>query len=86
MKSDLQWMQAQVVALRDLTPTVREFELRPEAGTAGGHEPGAHLQVQVTSAQGQLQTRSYSLVGQGEQGGGADQERAAAGERSMKDA
>ena len=61
MKSDLQWMQAQVVALRDLTPTVREFELRPEAGTAGGHEPGAHLQVQVTSAQGQLQTRSYSL-------------------------
>ncbi|WP_395348080.1 PDR/VanB family oxidoreductase [Variovorax sp. UC122_21] len=69
MKSDLQWMQAQVVALRDLTPTVREFELRPEVGTAGGHEPGAHLQVQVTSAQGQLQTRSYSLVGQGEHGG-----------------
>ena len=62
MKSDLQWMQAQVVALRDLTPTVREFELRPEAGTAGGHEPGAHLQVQVTSAQGQLQTRSYSCL------------------------
>jgi ferredoxin-NADP reductase len=32
MKSDLQWMQAQVVALRDVTPTVREFELRPDAG------------------------------------------------------
>jgi ferredoxin-NADP reductase len=35
MKSDLQWMQAQVVALRDVTPTVREFELRPESGFAG---------------------------------------------------
>jgi vanillate O-demethylase ferredoxin subunit len=66
MKSDLQWMQAQVVALRDVTPTVREFELRPDDGSAGPYEPGAHLQVQVMMAQGKLQTRSYSLVGEGD--------------------
>ena len=66
MKSDLQWMQAQVVALRDVTPTVREFELRPEPGFAAAHEPGSHLQVQVMTAQGRLQTRSYSLVGEGD--------------------
>jgi len=66
MKSDLQWMQAQVVALRDVTPTVREFELRPEAGSTGSYEPGAHLQVQVMTAQGKLQARSYSLVGEGD--------------------
>ncbi|MDQ0609612.1 ferredoxin-NADP reductase [Variovorax sp. W1I1] len=66
MKSDLQWMQAQVVALCDVTPTVREFELRPESGFAASYEPGAHLQVQVMTAQGRLQTRSYSLVGEGD--------------------
>ncbi|MEJ1165458.1 PDR/VanB family oxidoreductase [Variovorax sp. CCNWLW186] len=65
MKSDLQWMQAQVVALRDVTPTVREFELRPEPGFATTYEPGSHLQVQVMTTQGKLQTRSYSLVGEG---------------------
>ncbi|MDQ0571344.1 ferredoxin-NADP reductase [Variovorax paradoxus] len=66
MKSDLQWMQAQVVALRDVTPTVREFELRPEPGFAATYEPGSHLQVQVMAAGGKLQTRSYSLVGEGD--------------------
>ena len=66
MKSDLQWMQAQVVALRDVTPTVREFELRPDGGFAATYEPGAHLQVQVMTAHGKVQTRSYSLVGEGD--------------------
>ncbi|MDQ0039987.1 PDR/VanB family oxidoreductase [Variovorax boronicumulans] len=66
MKSDLQWMQAQVAALCDVTPTVREFELRPESGFAASYEPGAHLQVQVMTVQGRLQTRSYSLVGEGD--------------------
>lgn len=66
MKSDLQWMQAQVVSLRDVTPTVREFEIRPDSGFAAAYEPGAHLQVQVMAAQGRLQTRSYSLVGEGD--------------------
>ncbi|KQX84905.1 PDR/VanB family oxidoreductase [Variovorax sp. Root473] len=66
MKSDLQWMQAQVVALRDVTPTVREFTLRPDADFVAAHEPGAHLQVQVMTEQGRIQTRSYSLVGEGD--------------------
>ncbi len=71
MKSDLQWMQVQVVALREVTPTVREFELRPQSdegvdALVGAYEPGAHLQVQVMTAQGKLQTRSYSLVGEGD--------------------
>lgn len=66
MKSDLQWVQARVVSLRDVTPTVREFELQPEASPAAAHEPGAHLQVQLMTAPGRLQTRSYSLVGEGD--------------------
>ncbi|WP_390345220.1 PDR/VanB family oxidoreductase [Variovorax boronicumulans] len=66
MKSDLQWMQAQVVALRDVTPTVREFTLRPDTDFVAAHEPGAHLQVQVMTEQGRVQTRSYSLVGEGD--------------------
>jgi ferredoxin-NADP reductase len=64
MKNDLQWAEAQVVALRDVTPTVREFELKPASGQAAPHEPGAHLQLQVLTENGKVQTRSYSLVGE----------------------
>jgi vanillate O-demethylase ferredoxin subunit len=66
MKSDTHWMPARVSAIRDVTPTVREFEITPESGIAGGYEPGAHLQVQLLVGQagaGRVQTRSYSLVG-----------------------
>jgi len=66
MKSETQWMPARITALRDLTPTVREFEIRPESGVVATHEPGAHLQVQLLvgrPGQGKVQTRSYSLVG-----------------------
>ena len=55
-------MPARIAATRDLTPTVREFLIRPESGMASAHEPGAHLQVQVLA--GRMQTRSYSLVGE----------------------
>lgn len=61
MKSNQQWHPATVRAHRDLTPTVREFEIRPE----GGVRPwtvGAHLNVQVV-IDGRAETRSYSLVG-----------------------
>ena len=61
MKNNLQWHPATVRAHRDLTPTVREFEIRPE----GGVKPwtvGSHLNVQV-SVRGRDETRSYSLVG-----------------------
>jgi ferredoxin-NADP reductase len=66
MKSDIHWMPARISALRDVTPTVREFEITPESGIVSGYEPGAHLQVQVLvghAGAGKVQTRSYSLVG-----------------------
>jgi vanillate O-demethylase ferredoxin subunit len=62
MRSSDQWHPAHVRALRDLTPTVREFEIRPE----GGVRPwtvGSHLNVRVT-IDGRDETRSYSLTGQ----------------------
>jgi len=62
MKSEIHWMPARIAATRDLTPTVREFTIRPDAGSAADHDPGAHLQVQVLAG-GRMQTRSYSLVG-----------------------
>ena len=61
MKNNQQWHPATVRAHRDLSPTVREFELRPE----GGVKPwtvGSHLNVEVL-IDGRLETRSYSLVG-----------------------
>ncbi len=66
MKSDIHWMPARIVACRDLTPTVREFEIRPEAGAVAAHAPGAHLQLQILVGEpgtGRMQTRAYSLVG-----------------------
>ena len=61
MRDPTPWHAATVRQHRDLTPTVREFELRPE----GGVQPwtvGSHLNVQVL-ANGREETRSYSLVG-----------------------
>jgi ferredoxin-NADP reductase len=61
MKNNQQWHPATVRAHRDLSPTVREFEIRPE----GGVKPwtvGSHLNVQVL-VDGREETRSYSLVG-----------------------
>ena len=74
MKSSFNWLEATVTGLRDVTPTVREFTLKPLDG-ADPHEPGSHLQVQIgvaTATAGQtgqagglrLHTRSYSLIGQ----------------------
>ncbi len=60
MRNPLQWHPAAVRAHRDLSPTVREFEIRPE----GGVRPwtvGSHLNVLVM-IEGRAETRSYSLV------------------------
>jgi ferredoxin-NADP reductase len=62
MKHSQVWQQATVVATEDITPTVRQFLLRPASGQAPRWEGGAHLQVQV-AVNGQLQMRHYSLVG-----------------------
>lgn len=77
MKATQDWVQARVHALRDVTPTVREFTLAPSGG-ALPQEPGSHLQVQIDVGQsafmagGRLHTRSYSLIGA--PGGGASEE------------
>jgi ferredoxin-NADP reductase len=51
---------ATVVALRDITPTVREFILRPEGGAAAW-QSGAHLAVSISSKEKTL-LRHYSLL------------------------
>ncbi len=61
------WQPSTIVAVRDVTPTVREFELVPLDGVVHPHSPGGHLQVQVLIGQGaqaRVHTRSYSLVGE----------------------
>ena len=64
MQKTLPWLNAVVVSHRDVTPTVREFTIRPidVAQPCESYEPGSHLQVQVL-VNGKPQTRSYSLVG-----------------------
>ena len=65
MKNSQTWADVRVHTIRDVTPTVREFTLKPN-GAVLAHEPGGHLQVQVSLGQGaavKLHTRSYSLVG-----------------------
>ena len=61
MHDDTTWQRAHVRALRDLTPSVREFELVPEHGVRAW-TPGSHLRVRVPLAQ-RNETRHYSLVG-----------------------
>ena len=61
MRNNQQWHPATVRAHRDLSPTVREFEIRPE----GGVRPwtvGSHLNVRI-EVDGREESRSYSLVG-----------------------
>ncbi|MCW5237475.1 PDR/VanB family oxidoreductase [Verminephrobacter eiseniae] len=60
-----EWMQVEVRRIRDLTPTVREFELvYPERQVAA---PGSHVNVRVT-IDGQPDKRSYSVVSGSEDG------------------
>jgi vanillate O-demethylase ferredoxin subunit len=66
MSTAQHWLDATVHALRDVTPTVREFTLKPRGGVRA-HQPGGHLQIQVLVGQGAAakpHTRSYSLIGQ----------------------
>lgn len=56
------WSTATVLAIRDVAPQVREFLLRPDGGNARPYPIGSHINVAVM-ANGQPDTRSYSLVG-----------------------
>jgi ferredoxin-NADP reductase len=55
------WMDAELVATRDVGPDIRLFEIRPAAGVVT-YEPGSHINIAVEIA-GQQDMRSYSLVG-----------------------
>ncbi len=61
MKVSSTWEACRVTAMHDLTPTVREFLLRPD-GVSPRWLEGAHLQIQL-HVDGVAQMRHYSLVG-----------------------
>jgi dimethylamine monooxygenase subunit B len=56
-----QWNWCTVESVRDLTPTVREFRLRPETRRVAPCPPGSHITVSLL-IDGQPARRSYSLV------------------------
>jgi vanillate O-demethylase ferredoxin subunit len=56
-----QWSWCTVESIRDVTPTIREFRLRPESGRVAPHPAGSHIGVSVL-IDGQPARRSYSLV------------------------
>jgi len=64
MKSSSHWRAARVEALRDITPTVREFTIRPQDAhdVSADWSPGSHIEVELLR-DGKPIKRSYSLVG-----------------------
>ena len=56
-----QWSWCTVEAIRDVTPQIREFRLRPENGRVPPYPAGSHIGVTVL-IDGQPARRSYSLV------------------------
>ncbi|WP_065754881.1 PDR/VanB family oxidoreductase [Bradyrhizobium paxllaeri] len=56
-----QWSWCTVDAVSDVTPTIREFRLRPESGHIVPYPAGSHIGVTVL-IDGQPARRSYSLV------------------------
>ena len=67
MQKTLPWLDASVTSHQDVTPTVREFTLKPADGVQP-YQPGAHIQLQVL-VNDKPQTRSYSLVGSADPSG-----------------
>jgi vanillate O-demethylase ferredoxin subunit len=62
MRFAQKWTPCTVQAIRDLTPAIREFILRPEGSGVENHAIGSHVNVGVL-IDGRPETRSYSLVG-----------------------
>jgi vanillate O-demethylase ferredoxin subunit len=56
------WTDAQLRAIRDLTPSIREFEIVPADVLVAGYPLGGHINVGVMAG-GAADTRSYSLTG-----------------------
>src|SRR5207244_13597721 len=57
-----QWNWCTVDSVRDVTPVIREFLLRPDGGHVAPYPVGSHIGVAVL-INGQPARRSYSLVG-----------------------
>jgi len=62
------WMRCTVRAIRDVTPAIREFVLRPEELSVENYAIGSHVNVGVL-VDGRPETRCYSLVGDLSPGG-----------------
>jgi dimethylamine monooxygenase subunit B len=62
------WMRCTVHAIRDVTPAIREFVLRPEQLSVENYASGSHVNVGVL-IEGRPETRCYSLVGDFSPGG-----------------
>lgn len=62
-----QWSWCTVETIRDVTPTIREFRLRPDNGQVPPCPPGSHIRVAVL-IDGQPARRSYSLVANSDPG------------------
>lgn len=63
MDTPLPWLDTTIADIRDLTPTVREFTLRPPEG-ADPWTVGGHLKVRIDPEHGGTEERHYSLIGQ----------------------
>ncbi len=61
MSETIQWRPAQLRSLRDLTPDIRLFEIRP-SGEFVVPTPGGHINV-VVQINGRQDVRCYSAVG-----------------------
>jgi len=62
-----QWSWCTVETIRDVTPHIREFRLRPDTGYVPPHPAGSHIGVTVL-IDGQPARRSYSLVANSDPG------------------
>jgi ferredoxin-NADP reductase len=56
----IDWRIATVTEVRDETPTVRSFRLRPPDWP--GHRPGQHVDLRLTAEDGYSVQRSYSIA------------------------
>ena len=61
MRFTEQWSWCTVESVRDVTPTIREFRLRPKNGHVAPYPAGSHIGVTVL-IDGQPARRCYSLV------------------------
>lgn len=67
MESLETWMRTTLASVRDLTPTIRLFELQPPARRPAW-SPGAHVRVRV-AIDGRPAVRRYSLIDDGSDDG-----------------